>query len=513
MAGSITARHQGDDYQARWFWMHACDLFFDDTHVSRVGYELNNIKSLDDIGVFYDDRKIDEDGKPLKADYIQVKFHVAGGGAITWEGLMDPAFINAQSTSILQRLKHAQRQYAPDGTGVRFFLYSPWVVDPRDELGHIWSEKDGRIIWAKLADGKTARSVRGKIRAAWREHLDVASDEELRVILQPLRIVPTPLLDQLQLRLNDRLRMAGLKAADGAVLHNRYDDLVRKQLGTGHTSFTRADIESVARREGFWVGPPVPNIQARRLGIRSFLRWTDHLATETENMLCLAHHFDGRAIKASELWQREVFPSIKRFLAEALPAPRPAQLEMPAHASVAFAAGYCLDPKAGVECSVIQRSAGKQIVWCPNPYADAAGYPQLSWTNEELPSRGPDVAIALSITQQVLADVREYVKERLPSVGRIVVFSLPSGPSTTRVQDGTHAKLLAQQLTAHLKEHRTGEERRGVVHIFAAAPNALLFFLGQMARSFGRCTLYEYDFETNALGGYHESLSFPPPIE
>jgi hypothetical protein len=121
MAGSITARHQGDDYQARWFWMHACDLFYPEKHVLQVGYELNNIKSLDDIGVFYDKRMIDEEGDPLTADYIQVKFHVVRGGAITWQGLMDPAFINADSVSVLQRLKNAQRRYAPDGKGVRFF--------------------------------------------------------------------------------------------------------------------------------------------------------------------------------------------------------------------------------------------------------------------------------------------------------------------------------------------------------------------------------------------------------
>ncbi|MDP9310776.1 MAG: SAVED domain-containing protein [Chloroflexota bacterium] len=509
MAGSISARHQGDDYQARWFWMYACDLFFDDTLVAQVGYELNNIKSLDDIGVYYNGRKIDEDGKLLRADYFQVKFHVVGAGAITWEGLMDPAFINAQSVSILQRLKYAQREHAPDGTGVRFFLYSPWTLQPDDELARVWSQKDGRISWAKLSQG-TARSRLGKLRAAWRKHLDVATDEELRVILQPLRIVPTPMLDQLQLQLNSKLRMAGLQPVDGGVMHNRYDDLVRKQLATGHTVFNRTDIESIVRREGLWVGPPVSHTKTRRIGIRSFLPWTDHLPAETDNMLCLAHHFEGRAIKAGDLWQREVFPSIRRFLSEALPTPEPAQLEIPAHASVAFAAGYCLDPKSGIECVVIQRSAGKQVVWCPNPHADVTVYPQLRWMTEKLPSDGPNVAIALSMTQPVLADVRAFVSERLPSVGRIVAFSLPEGPSTTRIQDGTHAKLLAQQLSAYLKEHRSAEERRGVLHIFAAAPNALLFFLGQVARSFGRCTLYEYDFETNAPGGYHESLSFPP---
>jgi hypothetical protein len=39
---------------------------------------------------------------------------------------------------------------------------------------------------------------------------------------------------------------------------------------------------------------------------------------------------------------------------------------------------------------------------------------------------------------------------------------------------------------------------------------ALLFFLGQLARGLGRCTLYEYDFVTNELGKYDPSLVLPP---
>ena len=45
----------------------------------------------------------------------QVKFHVAMDGALTAEALMDPNFINAKSTSILQRLQAIQRLFAPRG--------------------------------------------------------------------------------------------------------------------------------------------------------------------------------------------------------------------------------------------------------------------------------------------------------------------------------------------------------------------------------------------------------------
>lgn len=91
MAKAIAARTQGDDYQARWFWYEACRLFLEHTHVERVVYEDENIKSLDDVAVYYCDGMIDEYGHPLQADYYQVKFHVTAAGAFTWQSMMDPA--------------------------------------------------------------------------------------------------------------------------------------------------------------------------------------------------------------------------------------------------------------------------------------------------------------------------------------------------------------------------------------------------------------------------------------
>src|SRR6266545_7120355 len=132
MAKAVVPRMQGDDYQARLFWILACRLFDDRPKVIRVANEKENIKFFDDVAVFSTNGMVDHQGHALSADYYQIKFHVTAAGDITWEGMTDPAFINASSVSILQRLKNAQRQCAPDGLGSRFTLYTPWFVRSGD---------------------------------------------------------------------------------------------------------------------------------------------------------------------------------------------------------------------------------------------------------------------------------------------------------------------------------------------------------------------------------------------
>src|SRR5438270_685112 len=120
MANAVIPRKQGDDYQARFFWLHACRLFQPHAKVARVGFELDRVKAFDDVAVFYEPPITDEYGAPLAADYYQVKFHVDLAGAFTWRGLMDPGFINATSVSLLERVRDAVQALAPGGTGSRF---------------------------------------------------------------------------------------------------------------------------------------------------------------------------------------------------------------------------------------------------------------------------------------------------------------------------------------------------------------------------------------------------------
>jgi SMODS-associated and fused to various effectors sensor domain len=514
MANAIIARQQGDDYQSRFFWLQACRLFQPHTKVARVGFELSRVKSFDDVVVIYNEPLCFERGDKVGADYFQVKFHVSQAGAFTCDALIDPGFINATSVSLLQRLRDAQIAFASDGVGCRFIIVSPWVIHPDDPLAEIVSNNGGELRLHILFDGTTDGSRMGKVRKKWREHLGIADDRELATVLRPLRIFEkSPTLVGLSEDLNRQLDYLGFVPVEAGRAVHPYDDLIKKLLAQGSNEFSRDELHEIARREQLWRGRNGDNgKEPAPIGIRSFMRWAEHMEDETEDMLCLVRHFDNRNIRDRSLWQGAVLPEVLGFMSKHARLGRAAHLMLDAHASIAFAAGYGLESKSGADIVPVQRTRAGIQVWCPDPAAAGGADAGWSYSDQELRTEGHDVAVALSVTHDVLEDVKDFVGRELPQVSRIMAFAVEPRPSPASVRDATHALALTQELAARLKG-RTREERGARLHIFAAAPNAFMFLLGQLAKGFGPCTMYEYDFDTSAPGAYQASVSFPPRRE
>jgi class 3 adenylate cyclase len=250
------------------------------------------------------------------------------------------------------------------------------------------------------------------------------------------------------------------------------------------------------------------------IGIQTFHRGAETLDSETDDTLCLLRHFDGRHVRDSSLWAVSILPEVERFLFDARQRASQLQLRLEAHASIAFAAGYFLDTRTGVQAVPMQSTQAGRQLWRVDGSMTCADYPSARFEEHRVGTDGTDVALAISLAQPVVSDVLTYVTEALPRVGRVLECVLPGGPGPGpgRVVDGTHAQLLVQQITKHLRSDRTREERQGRLHLFAAAPNGLLFFLGQLGRGLGPCTLYEYDFEGNAQGAYTPSITFPTDL-
>jgi hypothetical protein len=507
MSRSVAAINQGGEYQALLFWLEAARLFMPYSPVGQVGYEHQAVRSFDDVVVLYSRPVLDEWGDPVTADYYQSKFHVTYNGAFTYSNLIDPAFISAEAVSLLQRLHDARLSHAAEGRGARFYITSPWHVDPNDPLGKIVSATNGELRLDKLFP--PGRGLNRLLRS-WRSHLNVGSDDELRMTLRPFRIWAGALpLDILRRMVNRELQAAGFRPIQDDSRIFQYTELIRSLHAEGRTLFTQADLREAAERENLWVGAPTPD-EAVPLGIRSFLRRAEYMEDHTERMLCLAKYFNGRDILDAHLWQESVYPEVSGFLRTATARPVTYHLYLEAHNSIAFAAGYELDK--GVDVSPMQSTNQGRVVWRPRAGLSAAmdDLWEVNDLGPESSSAGQAVAVVLGVTHNIIEDVRLYVRENLPEVGRIIYCAVRPSPSRTAVRDADHGIQLVEQAAAIIQK-RTADERRARLHIFASAPNAMIFWLGQRARGFGRTVVYEYDFERNTPGGYSPGLEFPPP--
>lgn len=249
-------------------------------------------------------------------------------------------------------------------------------------------------------------------------------------------------------------------------------------------------------------GHPSAGAPTLRLGIRSLVGLGHGLEAEADRVLDLTRHFEGRRIRDEGAWSGAILPELRGFLAGAREHGGPVILDLAAHHSVAFLAGAVLESKAGVELTVVQRGQTGRDDWFPSRPGQVEDGPL--WREEEdLPadSDALDVAVALSVTHQVLPQVRAYLKRTSRAVARIIPATIHPEPWNTSVRDGAHALRLAQTLSRRIRA-RPIEERRGTVRLFAAAPNALLVFLGQLAPSLGRVQIYEYDMAADEEAPY-----------
>jgi hypothetical protein len=472
-----------------------------------VAYSDSRVPGFDDVVTYYRAGNTDDQGQQVTADCRQVKFHKYGSGALTAAALDDPKFIDAVE-SVLQRLHRAVCSGAGSGGSRRLWFCSPWGVPHDDLLADVWRQDDGGIEVAKLRSARP-RSKLDMLWRRWRDHVEV-DDGELAGSLAALRICRLPSMQELKGHLNDGLRLAGLKpVADSHALHE-YDELIRKLVERGQSEFGASDLDAILVQHRLRVGPPFVPAQAIHIRVQSFTRGAERVPVTLDHDLCLLDLFDGRDLRPGLSWGMDLPERVREFAA-ALPRGRPLRLRIPSHLSIAFTAGYYMDPKTGLDIAVIQPTIGGEAVW---PTASPQGSSELpAWRFDDaiLASSGDEVAVALNVTHDIVADVRSYVQSELPQVGRIISCHLGCGPGPASVASGACAAHLSDQLISYLRAQRTSSRHWAVLHLFAAAPNGLLLMLGQRARALGACQLYEHNFETDVLPSYQPSIRCPLP--
>jgi hypothetical protein len=491
---------RGDEYQILWFWLQVCKLFNPRTKVAAVEFESNDVKGFDDVVVHFD-RLLDKLGRPHIRDCYQVKFHVTGNGAITGKALCDPSFINAEKISLLQRLHNA---YKKDGSGCNYILLSPWQVHPDDILAEVYDLSDHSIDWDRLAEGKTAKSATGALRQEWRDHLGLATDEELRQVISGLRLSQSGSIDDLRRRLNENLMMAGLHAIDVSSDVDPYQELARELLKqAGNIRLTRKDAEEICKRKNLYEGPPLFAEDRKYLGVRTFTRWTAGLEDRCEGILDLCHFFVDRKLVAGHTWA-DVNRDINEFVDRHAQLGAKLDFELHALLSVSFALGYALPDKRRVETAVIQPPRNRWHSYVPGTTAQ-----DLFTATSVAQAKAGEVAVSLSVTHDVSPEVAKFLSAQTHQAQSHIRFTPGTGYGSTAVTDGKHAWQLAQSFCSQLKQ-LVVEHGCTRVHLFSAAPAALLFFIGQLSHALPPVTVYEYEFGT-PTPSYFPGVEVPLP--
>lgn len=505
MAKANIARRQGDDFQARLFWLKASSLLDRKSPVVKVAYETGP-KSFDDISIEHElnGAPRDHEGNPIRRKHIQSKWHTTAG-VFGYHDLIDPKFINAERHSLLQRAKLARTGNGADSDGLRLELVTNWRLRPDDPLMKLVRKESDALDLSSLFDGTTERSQMGQVRKLWREHLGV-DDDALRPIVRALAIAETTeSLASLRERLDDRFAAVGMKRVPAHESSFFYDDLIVKLLGQGRIEFDKDGFRAMCAREGLLTDAE-PRGNAITIGVRSFMHPIDNLEDRAEMMLNLVPYFDGRYIRNDEDWQRRLLPELREFLLGAARQSDHLRLIMDAHASLAFACGALLNVKSGKHNEIEQRSAGRRF-WTADDATPNSSWPKFLVKEESLDNEGGDIALAISLTHDVSPGVSGFVKQTLDRVARIVHLVPEGGASQQAVRCGCHAWMLAEAATRQVQSLRNARSGSQRVHIFIAGPNGFTFFLGQHQQAIGPSVLYEWDFDGQRGGGYSPGLS------
>ncbi len=504
MTQAVTARRDGDTFQARLFWLHAARLLDPESPIVRVGFEMGP-KSFDDIWIEYDPARsaVDHYGDPLRREHVQCKWH-ATPDSYGYAHLVDSEFINANARSLLQRARDAQLAHAPDGIGVRFKLVTNWRVDRSDPLREMLGTRSGAVRLDRLYGSRTDKSRAGAVRKAWREHLGI-DDDQLKRLARTLAFgEATDTLDALRENLDTLFRCVGMRRIPANESAFPYDDAIFQWMAQGRLEFDRTGFRTVCSREGLLgqaEGRP------RVYGVKSFEHPIDRLEERCHKVLNLIPSFDERYIRSDADWESTLYPALKEFLLTAAEDQPDLRLALDAHVTLAFAAGAVLNIKCGRRVELEQRTTARRI-WAGDDAQSDPAWPTLITDVVQLDATQPDLAVALGLTHDIGTDVRGYVEASIPSVGRLLILRPSSGCGAQSVTCGRHAFELADAATNAIRAARSAAAT-AITHLFVAGPNAFTFLLGQRQPAIGCISLYEFDFEGGRGRSYTPALTLP----
>lgn len=472
------ARYAGDDYQHLVTWRYALDMLRG--RVVRIEMEVAGKHNLDDVVLYAND---------APPAYHQVKF------VMSQQNLMDDDWFittTGDKPSILARFWNSYHELTQDGQPTpRLVLYTNRQLSSEGPLARILDGQSDKLV--PLIREKGPASANGKLRSKWSSHLSI-TEEELLDMLQHLEVCTgrtsireltetcAALMDALGLASTDDALDAGVSA-------------VRTRIRQGNTFLDRASLDEILNRPVFARGEPRATLCIQQI---DRVPQAD-VATAAVDWVDL---FDGseprtrRLPLAPEYWNQRLRPELQAAVREIDDTGlRQVSVSGAMRLSVGFLVGNELGAVRGHDVSLKQR---------PHEWnTDGERTPKPISVREINMGQGSNVAVGISISADVEADVDQYIRGAELPVGKLVLITPEGGAGRTAIAGEAEARGLADAVLDVVREQSRGADG---VHLFMASPLGFAVLLGHIWNRVRPTQLYE---DTNIPGTYAASFFIP----
>jgi hypothetical protein len=462
------ARIQGDDYQHLYAWWQALRLLTPRTDVTQIEVEALSAGNVDDVVVR---RASGPD------EYTQVKYSVDASKPVSseWFTTRGPG---AGSKSPLERFMASWHQLKSKGTLPDLLLFTNRVLDPTDPVLKLRSGTTG-TLGQRLAAEKP-RSAARRALAEWVKHTGCTEPELMGLLLRLGLKTDQGSWSDLVNVASDRMGYAGLRAADTDVEVGIA--VIRAMVKSGKRTLNCSELRTEIERRGLGGDKSYSTLVVEAIDRAPWsdagqvrLDWVDLFAGDEPRA--------RRQLRDPGNWNERLRPDLVGA-ARALKATGNDRIMVRGYMRLApwFMCGVELPDTRQHQVACKQRGQLWSSEIAPAEF-------KLADTAVDL-SQGPDLAVGLSVTNAITADVVSYCKQVNLPAARYVDLSPQGGIGPLSIPDAAAAVGWAHAAREGIRAAvRESGARR--VHLFMSAPAGAALLLGHIWNRVGTTVIYE----------------------
>ncbi|WP_437508293.1 SAVED domain-containing protein [Sorangium sp. So ce1099] len=461
---------QGHDYQHLFAWYHALRALNPAEDVTGIEIEVKNAGNVDDVVV----RR-----RGAADEHYQVKYSVDGRHPIDHAWWVTPATGNGRSP--LQRFWQSWQTLSRAGQRPWMGLYTNRPLDVSDPVLALQDGRTGTLgPRLRLA---TPGSKAGRGRKRWASHLGVAEADLLEMLEHLVLLTGQSGWSGLVTSVADRMAAMGLRSDELAV--EQGVQAIHAWVTEGRREVDRQALVAEIARRGLGGEARQATVVVQGIdrdpwaaGATASLDWVDLFVGDhprTRRQLRDPGNWNSRLVPELEAAERHVRAlGFDRVLVRG-------HMRLPAW----FATGVAFGDTRNVRVACVQGGQrwGSDVSEAPGGFA-------VDVTSPVELGAGDELAVGLSVTNDLSEDVLAYLRGSALPVGRFVAIAASPAPSRTAIPDAAAAMgwALAVRRVVRDQVRATGARR---VHLFLSGPAGGALLLGHLWNRLPSTQLYE----------------------